>query len=264
MQLSDLPFRLGTTSYIIPDDILPNARYLAGKVRDIQLVLFELDDQGNLPDRQVIGELIEIAHNHDMTYTVHLPLDLRLAAGGGETHISLVKARRVMESTRDLHPLAYVVHLDGKEERLSSDPAVLLHWHEQAVKSLSEAAAYCGDIRLLAVENLEGYPPEFNDAVIRTAGCSRCIDIGHLWLDGYDPIPYLTGRLKETTIMHVHGIGTRDHQSLQLMTGEKMDDLIHFLVEQNYNGVLTMEIFSENDLTTSLQAIEDSVARLRG
>ena len=264
MRLSDLPFRLGTTSYIIPDDILPNARYLADKVRDIQLVLFELDDQSNLPDRQVINRLNRIAQNHDMTYTVHLPLDLRLAADSGETHISLVKARRVMESTHGLNPLAYVVHLDGKEERQSSDLEVLLHWQEQAVKSLREAAAYCGDIRLLAVENLEGYPPEFNDVVIRTAGCSRCIDIGHLWLDGHDPIPYLTGRLEETTIMHVHGIGTRDHQSLQLMATEKMDDLIRFLVEQNYTGVLTMEIFSENDLETSLQVIKDSVARLRG
>jgi hypothetical protein len=29
------PFRLGTTSYIIPADILPNAQYLADKVQDI-------------------------------------------------------------------------------------------------------------------------------------------------------------------------------------------------------------------------------------
>ncbi len=264
MRLSDLPFRLGTTSFIIPDDILPNARYLAGKVRDIQLVLFELDDQSNLPDRYVIDELRALADNHDLTYTVHLPLDLRLAADGGETHNSLIKARRVMECTRGLHPLAYVAHLDGKEERNSPDPAVLSRWQEQAVRSLREAAGYCGDIRLLAVENLEGYPPEFNDAVIRSAGCSRCIDIGHLWLDGHDPISYLTGRLDDTTILHVHGIGTRDHQSLQLMRKDSIDDLIGFVLEHNYQGVLTLEIFSENDLTTSIQAIEDSVTRLRG
>ena len=264
MRLSDLPFRLGTTSYIIPDDILPNARYLAGKVRDIQLVLFELDDQSNLPDRHVINELNSLANHHDLTYTVHLPLDLRLASDGEGTHISLVKALRVMECTHDLNPLAYVVHLDGKVERLSSDQAVLSRWREQAVTSLRAAAGFCGDIRLLAAENLEGYPPEFNDEVIRSAGCSRCIDVGHLWLDGHDPVPYLAGRLHETTILHVHGIGTRDHQSLQLISTEKIDDLIGCLLEHNYQGVLTLEIFSENDLTTSIQAIEDSVIRLRG
>ena len=42
-----LPFRLGTTSYIIPADILPNVRYLADKVDDIELVLFEADDYSN-------------------------------------------------------------------------------------------------------------------------------------------------------------------------------------------------------------------------
>ena len=56
------PFRLGTTSYIIPDDILPNARYLAGKVRDIELILFEVDDgPNNLPAPEVIDELSQIA-----------------------------------------------------------------------------------------------------------------------------------------------------------------------------------------------------------
>ncbi len=29
------------TSYIVPADILPNLRYLAGKVQDVELVLFE-------------------------------------------------------------------------------------------------------------------------------------------------------------------------------------------------------------------------------
>ena len=44
-------FRIGTTSYVIPDDILPNVEYLASRVDDVQLVLFETDEYGsNLPD----------------------------------------------------------------------------------------------------------------------------------------------------------------------------------------------------------------------
>src|ERR1041384_2488489 len=55
------PFCLGTTSYIIPDDILPNARYLAGQVRDIELILFEVDDgPNNLPSPEVIDQLAPI------------------------------------------------------------------------------------------------------------------------------------------------------------------------------------------------------------
>ena len=66
MNINSLPFRLGTSSYIIPDDILPNVRYLAGKVRDIELVLFEVDDgQNSLPSAEVIDELIKLAALYD-------------------------------------------------------------------------------------------------------------------------------------------------------------------------------------------------------
>ena len=80
-----LPFRIGATSYIIPDDILPNARYLAalGEVQDIELVLFEVDDgPNNLPSPETVAELAALAGAHGLTFTVHLPLDLRLGASG--------------------------------------------------------------------------------------------------------------------------------------------------------------------------------------
>src|SRR5688572_29867355 len=109
------PFRLGTTSYIIPDDILPNARYLAGKVQDIELILFEVDDgPNNLPSLDVIDELSKIAQDHDLTYTVHLPLDLKLGDDGSNRDQSLIKAKRVIDCTCGLDPWAYVLHLDGK------------------------------------------------------------------------------------------------------------------------------------------------------
>ncbi len=263
MRLSDLPFRIGTTSYIIPDEILPNVRYLADKVRDVQLVLFELDSEhSNLPSADDVDELNRLAKLHDLTYTVHLPLDLRLAARGDEAHISQVKARRVIEVTRDLSPRAYIVHMDGKEERSSNSAEVLANWQEQAIKSLQIVAEITGDIRLLAVENLEGYPPAFNDGVISRSGSSRCIDIGHLWLDGHDALEFFTGRIEQTNVMHLHGIGERDHQSLALMPKSRIDDLFRYLLKSGFTGVLTLEVFSEADLATSLQAIDESLKRI--
>lgn len=35
------PWRLGTTSCILPGDLLANARFLAPRVDDVELVLFE-------------------------------------------------------------------------------------------------------------------------------------------------------------------------------------------------------------------------------
>ena len=140
--MKPFPFRLGTTSYIIPADIVPNVHYLAGKVQDVQLVLFEVDDgPNNLPAPAQIAELRSLAQAHGMSYTVHLPLDLRLAEDGSPRHVSLEKARRVIDCTRALEPWAYVLHLDGRSLLGGASPQDTRHWQDQAVQALELAAA---------------------------------------------------------------------------------------------------------------------------
>ena len=251
------PFRLGTTSYIIPDDILPNVRYLAGKVRDVELVLFEVDDgPNNLPKPEQIAELRSLAADHDLTYTVHLPLDLRLADDGSPRHVSLEKARRVIDCTRALEPWAYVLHLDGKSVRSGATPEALRRWQDQAVQSLEIVGGWAGGLQKLAVENLEGYPLDFYRPVLERVAISRTVDVGHLWLDGHDPLAYLREALPRTHVIHIHGIAERDHASLANVAPEKLHVVLAELVRADYRGVLTLEIFSEDDFLTSLVALD--------
>ncbi|MEW6400513.1 MAG: cobamide remodeling phosphodiesterase CbiR [Chloroflexota bacterium] len=252
------PFRLGTTSYIIPDDILPNARYLAGKVRDIELILFEVDDgQNNLPSSQVIEELSQLAREHDMTYTVHLPLDLKLGEDGSERDQSLVKARRVIECTRGLYPWAYVLHLDGKSVRTSTEAELIKRWQSHSVRALEIVSGWAGGADRLAVENLETYPLDFIQPVLDRIPVSSCVDIGHLWLDGHDPIPYLQAAFERTRVIHMHGISGRDHRSLAFMPREKVQAVWNELHRLNYTGVLTLEIFSEEDFISSMEIVRN-------
>jgi sugar phosphate isomerase/epimerase len=251
------PFRLGTTSYIIPDDILPNAHYLAGKVRDIELILFEVDDgPNNLPSPEVIDELLLIAGQHDLTYTVHLPLDLQLGEDGSEQDQSLVKAKRVIDCTRRLDPWAYVLHLDGRSVRTSMNARLITHWQDQSVRALELVAKWAASAEKLAVENLETYSLDFIQPVLDRIPVSRCVDIGHLWLDHHDPIPYLLAALPRTRVVHIHGIAERDHRSLAFMPQEKVSEVWKELIRANYEGVLTLEIFSEEDFVSSLKVIE--------
>jgi sugar phosphate isomerase/epimerase len=250
------PFRLGTTSYIIPDDILPNARYLAGKVRDIELILFEVDDgPNNLPSTEVIAELSRVAQDHDLSFTVHLPLDLKLGEDGSERDQSLVKAKRVIDCTRGLDPRAYVLHLDGKAVRTSTDLELIKRWQDHSVRALEIVSAWAGSAEKLAVENLETYPLDFIQPVLERISVSRCVDVGHLWLDGHDPIPYLQAALPRTRIIHLHGIAERDHRSLAFMPEEKVRAVWEELLRAKYEGVLTLEIFSEEDFLSSLEVI---------
>ena len=88
-----LPFRLGTTSYIVPDDLIPNAEYLAGYVQDMQLVLFDLPDGPcNLPAPDDVARLAAIGATRDLTYTVHLIHDLAAPDAQGHS-LSLAKAQ---------------------------------------------------------------------------------------------------------------------------------------------------------------------------
>lgn len=249
-------FRLGATSYIIPDDILPNARYLAGKVKDIELILFEVDDgPNNLPSTEVIDELLQIARQHDLTYTVHLPLDLKLGENGAEYDQSLVKAKRVIECTRNLDPWAYVLHLDGRSVRTSTDKELIRHWQDQSVRALEIVSGWAGNEEKLAIENLETYPLDFIQPVLERIPVSRCVDVGHLWLDGHDPIPYLQAALPRTRVIHIHGIAERDHRSLMFMPQESVRAVWDELIRAKYDGVLTLEIFSEEDFLSSMEII---------
>jgi sugar phosphate isomerase/epimerase len=253
------PFRLGTTSYILPDDILPNARYLAGRVRDIELVLFEVDDgPNNLPSAAVVHELAALGAAMDLSYTVHLPLDLRLSAEGDTTHPSMIKAQRVMDCTRGLNPWAYVLHLDGRDVKDGAGPAAIAQWQDATVRALEIAAGWAGGAEKLAVENLEHYPIDFILPLIERVPVARCVDIGHLWLDGYDPLPYLAAALPRTRVIHLHGLAERDHKSLGHMPPEKLNPVVSALARGGYSGVLTLEVFGQADFESSVAALEEA------
>jgi sugar phosphate isomerase/epimerase len=260
---NDFPFRLGTTSYIWPDDILPNVVQLAPLVDDVELVLFESDEYGsNLPGEDVIAELRRLAQAHNLTYTVHLPLDLCLGDDDSARHPSLEKARHVIERTRSLEPFAYAVHLDGKAIQHGVEADALTLWQSQAARSLEQVAGWAGDAQRVCVENLENYDPVAFAPVLDQVPVSRCVDVGHFWRLKLDPLPHLQQWQTRTRVIHVHGIGERDHQSLALTPPDALDVVVKYLVE-NMHGVVTIEVFGVDDLFSSQQALEAAMERCR-
>jgi len=261
--MSNLPFRLGTTSYIWPDDILPNVVQLAPLVDDVELVLFESDEYGsNLPGEAVMAELRGLAQAHDLTYTVHLPLDLRLAEDNSLRHPSLEKARLVIERTRMLDPFAYVVHLDGKTIEHCVDANALARWQSQAARSLEHVVGWAGDARRVCVENLENYDPAALTLALESIPVSRCVDVGHFWLRGRDPLPHLREWQARTRVVHLHGVGERDHQSLALIPPDALDPVVAHLLD-NMRGVVTLEVFGVDDFFSSQSALIAAVERYR-
>ena len=272
-----LPFRIGTTSYIIPDNLLPNAAFLAPHVQDMQLVLFEVPNgPSNLPSAQDVGKLGALGRMHDLTYTVHLLHDLRLHNEDGTSSLALEKARQVIELTQPLEPQAWVCHLDGRSVREAEpDSAALAEWQTDTAAALQQVCAWAGDVRRVAVENLEGYAPDFVAPVVARTDAGRCVDVGHLWLDGIDPLPHLAAAGDRLSVVHLHGVtgadaaqaspsaaAPRDHVSLAHIAPGQLDAVLRSLLHLRFGGVLTLEVFGEEDFWSSLAVLEVALGRV--
>lgn len=243
-----MKFRLGSTSYVYPADIITNVRRLAGIVRDIELVLFE-GDFSNLPDARTVVELREIAGDHGLSYTVHLPLDLQ----PGEVD----RARRFIQSTLYLEPWAYILHLSPGEAVNWSQ------WEEKSLKTLEKLADETGEPEILAPENLENCPLERLAPILERMPVSLCFDAGHLWLVGADPLPALKVYLKRTRVLHLHGVAQRDHQSLTHAPPGSLRAILKELLLQEYQGVVTLEVFSEEDFFSSRRLVLSMIEELK-
>jgi len=208
-----------------------------------------------------------------------LPLDLRLVGDDDSVrHPSLEKARRVIERMRSLDPFAYVVHLDGRAiqntppspgplpcratEEGKSDAVMLARWQSQAARSLEQVADWAGDARKVCVENLENYDPAAFAQVMEKVPVSRCVDVGHFWRQGRDPLPHLRQWQARTRVVHIHGVRERDHKSLAAMPPDALDPAVKHLTE-NMRGVVTIEVFGVDDFFTSKAALQAAVERIQ-
>ena len=263
--MNRVPFRIGTTSYIIEAGLVENARYLATRVDDMQLVLFHLEDgPSNFPTAAEVSTLAQIGRGDGLAYSVHLPLDIELAEDGSANHRSLDQARRVIEATWPLQPTAYVLHLQAASLlRPDLQPEDVSIWCRRALRALVHLNEWAGSSDRLVVENVEGFPLDYLEPVLLHPEVRRCIDIGHLWLDNHDPVPYLNRHLPRTDVIHLHGVARRDHQSLHHQGADQIDAVFETLLVNRYTGLITLEIFGQPDFDNSMGAVQASLTRLR-
>jgi len=252
-----MSFRIGTTSYIYEDHILPNVRKLRGSVDDIELILFEYRDCGNIPTLEDLTELKDLADESDLTYTVHLPLDINLGDGPvskrkGEIH----RVAKLVNYFSALKPLAYILHLNLSKETDKDISAWRLNTSNSLEGLLSLIKVPPEDI---AVENLH-FPFHYVEDIVARNNVSVCVDIGHLNLLREDIFAHLLKHIKRTRVIHWHGIlNGKDHLSLQHVQPEEIKAILDFLRQHQYRGVVTLEIFNRKDLDESLDCIQAKI-----
>jgi sugar phosphate isomerase/epimerase len=248
------PFQLGTTSYIFPDQIIPNVIRLSPFFDEIELVLFESEGQDNLPDDVQLSALINFSLHQEVNFNVHLPIDIFLGDESEEVRsqgISIVK--KVIERTLCINPSVYTLHFDlrksdGQQER------DINAWKSRIIRSIEEMVEYGIEPKRISIETLS-YPFEWIEDIIKEFGFSICLDIGHILIYGQDLPLYLKKYLPNTSIIHLHGFQNGiDHLGIDKLNGKTVDLILSHL--QNYGGILSIEVFSFDDLKRSLEILE--------
>ena len=243
-------FLLGATSYVLEAGLVENAEYLRGIVDDMELVLFHTPEASNLPGANEIERLVKVKLDSDFGYTVHLPVDISPEPESK----SLDLAKEVVRSTLPLEPRAFVLHLNGR--RLSPEPSAgeLASWRNGAMKAVAELCDSVGDPSLIAIENLERWPPEWFLPMLDLLPVSLTVDVGHLWVQGRDPVPYIKRWISRIGVVHLHGVHRSDHVSLSFVEKEELLRVMGAL--RHFEGVLTLEVFGIGDFESSLEALE--------
>jgi sugar phosphate isomerase/epimerase len=244
------PWRLGATSCVLPADIMTNVRALAPLVDDVQLLFFESAAKSLLPQPLEVQVLRDLAEEHNLSYTVHLPTDLVLgAASKAERQEGIDEILRLMTQLAPLGPRSFDLHL-AREPDLPDSA-----WLDNLAAGLRKLAAGLGDEkRLVAVENIE-YPYGLVASVVAEYGFSVCLDLGHLVHYGHDLEEGL-GLLPRVRHLHYHGVREgRDHQVLT--DAEQARVLGKRLAETRYDGVVTLEMYNLEKLKGSLALLAE-------
>jgi sugar phosphate isomerase/epimerase len=95
--------------------------------------------------------------------------------------------------------------------------------------------------------------------VLDRAGAGRCVDVGHLWHAGEDPLIELSRFRPRLRVVHLHGASQRDHQSLACLPQGRLTAVMRYLLMASYDGVVTLEVFGLDDFRQSVREVEKAL-----
>ncbi|MCI0454476.1 MAG: sugar phosphate isomerase/epimerase [Candidatus Dadabacteria bacterium] len=246
--------QVGTTSYIYPDDIIPNVRKLVNFVDDIELVLFEGNDYSNLPSSDDIKTLRNISYDTGISYTVHLPIDLDICSRDGEFRMfSLKRMIEIMRLTSLLDPRGYIIHLPRRE--IESEEM----WVLRTVRSLSDIFIEFGNEGVL-IENLS-YPIKHILPIIEEFDFKLCLDISHTLNCSDDWKGIFDSNFGRINVIHFYG-PKKDgdgHTGLQNAERKFVKSVVDRVMSSNFSGLLTLEVFGTEDFFESKRILEEEI-----
>ncbi len=242
-----MKFKIASTSYIYPGDILFNVDKLKDKVDGIQLIFFESPENSNLPNPVDIDALNRIANEHDLKYFIHLPIDIDLSTGNKlKKEKNLNSIKKIIKIGERLDCKFYIAHLISPA-CTGKDHAISIKNIEQSLNTLFKHIPVKDKF---LIENAD-HRVKVLDHFLFEYGLGLCLDIGHLALQQslISTIHYYKEKIK---LIHIHGIdeNKKDHKSLKYYKTHELKTILTALT-QTETEFLIIEVFDEESLSES-------------
>ena len=250
------PFRLGTTSYIYPDSYTTNVKTLGPYVDEIELLLFESETIDSLPSVLEIRELADMAADYNLSFNVHLPLDIIL--GDPEATIrrrAVETVQRITELTEPLDITTSTLHLPYT--LTSDDSDAVSAWRDRLEDSLTRILETGIEPSGISIETLD-YPISQIEDIIAAFGLSVCLDVGHVIIYDFDLEDIYRRFHERISIIHLHGVSQgRDHLPLDRLSKNDCRKITPIL--NTFTGSVSLEVFNYDHLTRSLAFLEKTL-----
>lgn len=248
------PFTLSTTSFIYPDDYIPNVKMLGSYFDEIELLLFESKDIESLFPKSVIDELNRLSKDLDIGFNIHLPTDISIGSGDLRLQFDAIESyKKAIDRMLPLAPSLFFLHVPYEED--DDKDSTVDKWRERIRTNLQQLLCGSVDAPLVSIETLN-YPLAFIDDIATELNLSLCMDVGHLILYGYDITEIYRRYASRISSIHLHGVENKhDHLGVDHLPPRCMSPVMEIL--KHFQGILSLEVFSYHHLVPSLQTLEN-------
>lgn len=251
------PFKLGTTSFIFPDHIVPNVKKLGRFFDEIELLVFESHPKEVLPTEDDIKELLYLSHEHNLTYNIHLPIDVSLSCASTKKRLKASETiLQVMELFTSLTPNTFTLHLDMPQDIKNDiqNQKKMKRWQYNIRQNLDSILSKVANPEIISIETLN-YPFRFVEPFIEEYNMSVCIDAGHQIKYGHSLLETFDKHRLRTPVIHLHGVDfsgqhIKDHTGLDKLPKQYVSQIQTMLCD--YTGVVSLEVFNLENLNRSL------------
>lgn len=232
---------IAAPSFIWPAPVGENCYRLRHLVQEVGLVLFETQACLEYTEQDLPSELSSL----ELTYHVHLPLDLPWSSGVSQV---IEAVRQLVDKTAFLCPRGFVLHPPPQRNQFL---AFCKMWQELGLQESQ-----------LLIENIEDNDLSSIWSDILATRCQVCLDIGHLLAFSQEALLDYAHLWDKVAMLHIYGdLCGHKHLSLASLSPKGQSLLKYILSSLTKETVIVLEVFDPEALEESLDIFSTWISK---